>query len=111
MGKYKSYQEYLAELGEKIKLYRVSMGMTQQDLEEKSGVSKRSISRLEQGGSVQLDNFIKILIALNLAENTDALIPDQTKRPSYYLDRNVKGLQRARKTNERKNEFRWGDEE
>lgn len=111
MRKYKNYQEYLTELGEKIKLYRVSMGLTQQDLEEKSGVSKRSISRLEQGESVQLDNFVKIMIALNLGENIDILIPDQTKRPSYYLNKNIKGSQRVRKTNERKNEFKWGDEE
>lgn len=44
------------------------MGLTQKELGEKSGVSQRSISRLEQGESLQLDNFIKIMIALNLGE-------------------------------------------
>lgn len=111
MNEYKSCQEYLKQLGGKLKLYRVSMGLTQQDLEEKSGISKRSISRLEQGESVQLDNFIRIMTALNLGENIDILIPDQSKRPSYYLDKKGKGPQRVRKTGGRRNEFKWGDEE
>lgn len=74
------------------------MGLTQKELGEKSGVSQRSISRLEQGESLQLDNFIKIMIALNLGENIDILIPDQAKRPSYYLENKMKTKQRVRKT-------------
>ncbi len=111
MKEYKSDRMYLEELGQKLKLYRVSMGLTQQDLEDQSGVSKRSISRLEQGESVQLDNFIKIMTALNLGENIDILIPDQTKRPSFYLENKIKGQQRVRKTDAGKTKFKWGDEE
>ena len=111
MREYKDDRIYLKELGEKLKLHRVSMKLTQMDLEEKSGVSKRSISRLEQGESVQLDNFIKIMMALNLGENIDMLIPDQTKRPSYYLKNNRKTQQRVRKSSETKTSFKWGDEE
>lgn len=80
------YQEYLKMIGNRIKQYRVNLGMTQRDLEEKSGVSVRSISRLEQGASVQLDSFIKVLEALNLIMNFEHLIPDQSRRPSYYLN-------------------------
>ena len=80
------YQEYLKMIGNRIKQYRVNLGMTQRDLEYKSGVSVRSISRLEQGASVQLDSFIKILEALNLIMNLENLIPDQSRRPSYYLN-------------------------
>lgn len=111
MSEYKNLQTYLAELGEKIKMYRVSMGLTQKDLEVRSGVSQRSISRLEQGESVQLDNFIRIMLALNLGDHVDILIPDQTKRPSYYLKSKAKGRQRVRKSGAGKTEFKWGDEE
>ena len=83
----KDYKEYISELGQKIKMYRIMNEMSQQDLEDKSGVSKRSISRLEQGESVQLDNLFKIIIALGLADNIEMLVPDQTKRPSYYLEK------------------------
>ena len=106
----KDYQEYIKELGQKIKTYRIMNEMSQQDLEDKSGVSKRSISRLEQGESVQVDNLFKIIIALGLGDNIELLVPDQTKRPSYYLGKTENKPKRVRKTMQ-KNEFKWGDEE
>lgn len=106
----KNYQEYIKELGQKIKTYRIMNEMSQQDLENKSGVSKRSISRLEQGESVQLDNLFKIIIALGLGDNIELLVPDQTKRPSYYLEKTESKPKRVRKKTQ-KNEFKWGDEE
>jgi len=110
MNNGKDYQEYIRELGQKIKTYRIMKEMSQQDLEDKSGVSKRSISRLEQGESVQVDNLFKILLALNLGENIDILVPDQTKRPSYYLEKADDKPKRVRKRTE-KGEFKWGDEQ
>ena len=106
----KDYQEYIKELGQKIKTYRIMNEMSQQDLEDKSGVSKRSISRLEQGESVQVDNLFKILIALGNGENIELLVPDQTKRPSYYLEKTEWKAKRVRRRT-RKSDFKWGDEE
>lgn len=106
----KGYQEYIRELGQKIKTYRIMKEMSQQDLEDESGVSKRSISRLEQGEMVQVDNLFKIIIALGLGENIELLVPDQTKRPSYHLARTESKTKRVRKKTQ-KNEFKWGDEE
>ena len=105
----KDYREYIKELGRKIKIYRIMKEMSQQDLEDKTGVSKRSISRLEQGESVQLENLFKILLALDLGENIDLLVPDQTKRPSFYLEKSENKNKRVRKKTE-KNDFKWGDE-
>lgn len=110
MNSPKSYQEYIKELGQKIKIYRIMNEMSQQDLEDKSGVSKRSISRLEQGESVQVDNLFKILLVLGLGDNIDLLVPDQTKRPSYYLKETENQPKRVRKKTEKK-DFKWGDEE
>ncbi len=62
--------------------------LSQQDLVDKTGVSKRSISRLEQGESVQVDTLVKILLALDLGENIELLVPNQSDRPSYYLAKN-----------------------
>lgn len=106
-----SCAEYQKLIGDRIKQYRVNAGISQKDLEDKSGVSARSISRLEQGASIQLDSFIKILSSLNLDDNIDLLIPDQTKRPSFYLNDNVKPKQRVRKKEESTGTFKWGDEE
>ncbi len=109
MNNKKNYQQYIKELGQKIKTYRIMKEMSQQDLEDKSGVSKRSISRLEQGESVQLENLFKILLALDLSENIDLLVPDQTKRPSFYLEKSDNKNRRVRKKTV-KNGFKWGDE-
>ena len=110
MNDKKDYQEYIKELGQKIKTYRIMKEMSQQDLEDKTGVSKRSISRLEQGESVQVDNLFKILLALELGDNIELLVPDQTKRPSFYLEKTADKPKRVRKKIE-KSEFKWGDEQ
>ena len=110
MNNEKDYQEYIKELGQKIKTYRIMKEMSQQDLEDKTGVSKRSISRLEQGESVQVDNLFKILLALELGDNIELLVPDQTKRPSFYLEKTADKPKRVRKKIE-KSEFKWGDEQ
>lgn len=111
MKKYTDSQTLLSDLGERLKLYRVSLNLSQADVEEKSGVSKRSVSRLEQGGGIQLDNFIKVLSALGLEDNLSVLVPDVRDRPSYHLEREDKGRRRARKSGGKKPAFRWGDEE
>ena len=105
----KSYQEYISELGKKIKSYRIMKELSQEDLSDKTGISKRSISRLEQGESIQMDNLFKILIALDLGDNIDLLVSDQTRRPSYYLEYSDSGPQRVRKKRV-KTTFKWGDE-
>ncbi|MBD8918322.1 MAG: helix-turn-helix domain-containing protein [Lachnospiraceae bacterium] len=110
MHKQKDYREYIRELGQKIKTYRIMKELSQQELEDKTGVSKRSISRLEQGESVQVDNLFKILLALDLGDNIELLVPDQTKRPSFYLEKTDNKPKRVRKKTE-KNEFKWGDEQ
>ena len=107
MNDKKDYQEYIKELGQKIKTYRIMKEMSQQDLEDKTGVSKRSISRLEQGESVQVDNLFKILLALELGDNIELLVPDQTKRPSFYLEKTADKPKRVRKKI-KKSEFKWG---
>ena len=106
-----SCREYQKLIGNRIKQYRVNAGVSQKDLESESGVSVRSISRLEQGASVQLESLIKILSALNLESNIELLIPDQTKRPSFYLKDNNKPKQRVRKKKENNGTFKWRDEE
>ena len=84
--------------------------MSQQDISDMTGVSKRSISRLEQGETLQVDNLFKILLALDLGDNIDLLVPDQTRRPSYYLEKSDSRLKRVRKKKNSDNNFKWGDE-
>ena len=109
MGNQKRYQEYMSDLGRKIKLYRISLDMSQQELADKIGISKRSISRIEQGESAQISSLFTVLMALGLGDNIELLVPDQSKRPSYYLENADNTPKRVRKKTE-KRDFKWGDE-
>lgn len=109
MTKY-TVNEYLQIIGKRIKEYRVYSEISQKDLEEKTGISIRTLSRLEAGKSIQLDSLIKILAALDLDENITILVPDQSIRPSSFLKEN-KGKQRVYKKSVKTRKFKWGDEE
>ena len=109
MANQNSVEEIIKELGKKIKTYRIMKEMSQQELADKTGVSKRSISRLEQVETVNTDSLFKILLALGLGDNIEQLVPNQTKRPSYYLEKSERVPKRARKRSEKK-PFMWGDE-
>ena len=106
----KSCRTRISELGKKLKAYRIMKELSQQDLATKTGVSLRSISRLEQGESVQLETLFKIMTALGLGENIELLVPDQTRRPSFYLENTDDRPKRVRKK-VKKNDFKWGDED
>ena len=56
-----------SELGEKIASRRKSLGITQEDLAELSGVSVRFLSSLERGKpTARLDTVLAVLDALGL---------------------------------------------
>jgi transcriptional regulator with XRE-family HTH domain len=71
----------LSELGERAQQYRVGMNLTQAELAKSAGVSQRTIERLENGSSVQLDKMLRIIRALKLSDNLDQLIPENSVRP------------------------------
>lgn len=96
------------EIKTRFKEYRVASSVTQKELSDKSGVSVRSISRFENGEDISLEAFIKLMETMGLGEKLKLLIPDQRKRPSYYLQ-NEKRRKRATKKKQEKH-FVWGDE-
>ena len=96
-------------LGEKIKNLRLSCDLTQEELADKSMVSLSTIKRFENGEDIGLSKLIRLMESLDLIGNFEILIPDQSNRPSYYLDR-TKPRQRARKKTVKKSDWKWGDE-
>lgn len=104
-----------AELGLREKRYRIDFPMTQEELAEKSAVSIGSIRRFERNGGIQLTSLIRILQALNLDQNLDLLIPDNTQRPSYFLDMSRNQVREratspSKRPRKRKSKWVWGDE-
>jgi transcriptional regulator with XRE-family HTH domain len=114
MARYLSSLNAIAEIGARLKAYRIDYPLTQQELADKAGVSRRSITNMETGEDVNLGTLIKVLMALGLDSNLDMLVPDPTKRPSYYLKEKSGTPQRKRTKKPRvkdpKTAFKWGDE-
>ncbi len=104
-------QAILAQLAERVKKYRIDMNLSQAEFSQKAGISLKSVTNFENGSDVKFSNFIKILKALELADNLELLVPDVSKRPSSFLA-SEKQRQRVRKSNkkEESNTFTWGDE-
>jgi transcriptional regulator with XRE-family HTH domain len=85
----------LIELGERLGRHRLDRNLSQAELAEAAGVSKRTIERIEAGDSTQLANFIRILRALDLIEGFDALIPPPPPSPIAQLKLHGRQRQRA----------------
>ncbi len=72
--------EYLMQIGDIVKNKRLTLGLTQQELEVRSGVTQSMISKLEKGVAVNIsiDALRKLASALNCT--LIDLLPDSDKK-------------------------------
>ena len=75
---------------------RLSRNITQAHLAEEAGVSVRTIGRMEKGEGVSMDTFIRVMIALSIQGNLEALMPDPNVRPIERVGASAGERQRAR---------------
>ena len=85
----------LAALGERLAQRRLRRDLTQQQLADEAGVSRRTLVRLEAGESTQLTNLVRVLRALGLLENLPALVPAPGPSPLQQLRNRGKRRKRA----------------
>lgn len=58
----------LLQLGQKIRYERIKRGLSQEDLEEKSSVSRRTISEIERGNAdIRYTNLYQIAAAFEIS--------------------------------------------
>ena len=104
----------LEEFGRRVAEARLAQPMTQAQFAVAAGVSKRTVERLEGGGSVQLANLVRCLRALGKLEGLERLLPETPPNPIDLLERHGKTRQRARPDAEDGNgagaPWTWGDE-
>ena len=104
----------LADLGRRIARQRLAREWTQADLAREAGVGKRTLERIEAGGSAQLVNLVRLFRALDLLPVLDQLLPDPGPRPMELLKLSGKTRQRApgrrRKQPPAGEPWSWGDE-
>lgn len=70
-----------ADLGRRVEELRLSKNRNQSQVAEEAGVSRRTITRLENGEGVSLDTFIRVLRALGVAERMHTLLPEPSVSP------------------------------
>jgi transcriptional regulator with XRE-family HTH domain len=73
------------EIGRRMTAARIERQMTQAQLAEAAGVSKRTVERLEDGGATQLANFIRCLRALDMLDGLERLLPQMPANPIELL--------------------------
>ena len=102
----------LEELGGRLAQRRLELQLTQAELAEQAGVSKRTIERVEAGATTQMSTMIRILRALDLLGRLETLIPEVGPRPMDLLKLKGKERQRAaRKRSEKIDQpWQWGDD-
>lgn len=104
------------EIGQRLESVRLSQNISQQDLAQKAGVSRRTISRMENGQGVSFNTLIRVMRALNLTHQLEVLVPSLHIRPIERVkqQRERKHASSPRKKNtstaSTKKPWKWGDQ-
>lgn len=102
----------LDELGGRLSQRRLELGLSQAELAEEAGVSKRTVERMESGATTQTGTLVRVLRALDLLDRLEMLIPETGPRPMDLLK--LKGEERLRAPRKKPDDsgrpWQWGDE-
>ena len=100
MGIYaKSPAAISAELGRRLKQARLNANLTQVEVANLAGVSRKVLLNAEKG-KVQLESLVAIMVALNLAEQLDRFLPQPEISPIQLAK--LQGKKRQRASGQRK---------
>ena len=102
-----------AELGRRLAGIRLARNVTQKALSEAAGIGLRTLRRLETGESSKLDSFLRVTMALGLADELLAAVPSRDIRPIERVSSRKSERKRARPARARAPEepWRWGDDQ
>lgn len=78
---FSSDKDILKELGARLKMARIATDLTQQQLADKIGVSRMTISALEKDGKGTLQTLIRALRGLGHLDRLEVLLDEPTPGP------------------------------
>jgi putative transcriptional regulator len=110
-----SMEALLDELGRRLKALRMSRRITQDALARAAGLSRATLTRMENGQGGDLRNFLAVLSALDRTGLLEVLLPEAPISPIELLKR-AGNLPRRVGTPRKpgaqgKRPFKWGDEQ
>lgn len=109
---YSSNDEVLKEIGKRIRTQRIAMNMTQKEMADRTNLTQKTISNLENGKDISFSTVIDVLRCLGQLQGLDMAVPEQIIRPSQIIT-GERPRERASKSKAGKNEnniWKWGDE-
>lgn len=69
------------DLGKRLSSYRLARNLRQQDVAERSGLSRGVVARIEAGEGGTIDSFLRIMQALDVEDRIELLLPDASLSP------------------------------
>lgn len=96
--------EILRELGRRLRRERLDRNVTQSDLAEAAGISRRTLVKLEQGEVTTLETLLGVLRGLKLLNRLDVLLPERPLSPVQLARFEGSQRQRARAPSEGKSQ-------
>ena len=90
----------LAEMGDRLRRERLDRNLTQAELAERSGVSVKTIRKVEDGHNSSATTLIRLLRALGLIGRIDVLLPEPGLSPVQIAKLRGKVRQRATSGNQ-----------
>jgi transcriptional regulator with XRE-family HTH domain len=90
----------LDEVGNRLRRTRLAQNLTVEEVSSRSGVSARTILRIEGGENFHFDNLVRLLRGLGKLSSLDAFLPEPTISPAELISREGKLRQRASSSHE-----------
>jgi len=107
--RFASPEDIESVLGQKLEKIRLSKNINQSTLATEAGVSRRTITRLENGEGITMDTFIRVMQALGIAEHLQTLLPNPAVRPVERVKLGGRERKRARmKQSPKTVPWKWG---
>ena len=102
----------LGEFGHRLMQRRLELGLTQAELADQAGISKRTVERVEAGASTQTTTMIRMLRVLELLDRMELLVPQAGPSPIELLKQKGRERKRAsrRKSTPSGSLWQWGDD-
>lgn len=106
----------LQELGKRLARRRLNRNQTQAALAREAGISRRTVSKAENGYVIDSQSLVRILRALDLLDQLESLIPETRVSPMALVEARGRVRERAtgyrggRHDNKPAAEWQWPDE-
>lgn len=100
------------ELGKRLRDRRLDMNLSQTEIADRSGLSRRTITAIEHGEGSTLSTLIALLRALNALDTLEQFLPDPGISPMDMLTLREEPRKYAAKPRKPQPDtaWKWGDE-